>query len=730
MSRLRALRADEMAAEAAASAWLGRKRGSGNAPGSSLRSEVLARLGFVLDAFQEEAFDAIDDGCNVLVSAPTGSGKTAVADYAVANALAASVKAFYTTPLKALSNQKMHELQAAYGEEKVGLLTGDTSIRADAPVVVMTTEVLRNMIYARSGLLARLGLVVLDEVHFLQDPYRGSVWEEVIILAPPEVRFVCLSATAGNAAELGAWIEERRGATRVVVEQKRPVVLRNYVCIAERRTRRIDFVEVTDGGGLSLAGRRLDEQAKRQRQQRGRAQPGRLATPRRVELVEALRERDLLPAIVFIFSRQACDDAVRHCVEEGMVLTSPKERLAIRERLEAHTEGIPDADLRALGYGPWAGALEAGIAPHHAGMVPHFRRAVEDCFQAGLSKVVFATETLALGINMPARTVVVERLQKVREGGRAGLTSGDYAQLTGRAGRRGLDSVGYAMVPWSPSVAAADVARLATSLPPDVRSSFRPTYNLAVNLVRRYSQDEVHYVVDRSFAQFMDRSHHLALSKRLDRLVDLLARLGYLDKESWVLSQKGEVLARIFHEADLLVSEALCSGLLDSVDGPSLAALLSAICHESRPAGGRSRGRPRRGGPRGQPVRRPARHRGPREAGAGRGLPGDLEGPAGALEELATQVREAEASAGVALTRSVDFSVAAGLWRWAAGEGLERALAVVEVAPGDFVRVARQVADLLRQLIVAHAFVEGSSLGPVARQALARIERGVVATEA
>ena len=217
----------------------------------SVRGQVVRRLGFELDRFQREAFEALEEGASVLVSAPTGSGKTAVADYAVALALDAGTKAFYTTPLKALSNQKLSELQSAYGEERVGLLTGDTSIRAGAPVVVMTTEVLRNMIYAGSELLGGLGTVILDEVHFLQDPYRGSVWEEVIILAPPGVSFVCLSATVSNAEELGSWITERRGLTRVVIERSRPIALRSHVAVADARTRRVDLVEVTRDGALS-----------------------------------------------------------------------------------------------------------------------------------------------------------------------------------------------------------------------------------------------------------------------------------------------------------------------------------------------------------------------------------------------------------------------------------------------------------------------------------------------
>ena len=713
----------------------------------SVREQVVRRLGFELDRFQREAFEALEEGASVLVSAPTGSGKTAVADYAVALALDAGTKAFYTTPLKALSNQKLSELQSAYGEERVGLLTGDTSIRAGAPVVVMTTEVLRNMIYAGSELLRGLGTVILDEVHFLQDPYRGSVWEEVIILAPPGVSFVCLSATVSNAEELGSWITERRGLTRVVIERSRPIALRSHVAVADARTRRVDLVEVTRDGALSEAGSRLDERSKRQRALRGPRNRGQMASPRRTELVEALSENDMLPAIVFIFSRKACDDAVRHCVEDGVRLVSGRERVEIRRRCEELTQGISDGDLEALGDGSWASSLEAGVAAHHAGMVPAFRRTVESCFAEGLLKVVFATETLALGINMPARSVVVERLQKVRAGGRAVLDAGDFAQLTGRAGRRGLDSVGHAVVPWRSGLLASDVARLATSPAPDLHSSFRSTYNLAVNLVRRYPAEKVHYVVDRSFAQFLDKGHHAALSGRLDRVIELLAGWGYVDITPWRLTERGETLARVFHECDLLVAECLACGLLDGVEAPALAALVSGFCFEARTSRTGGSGGP--GGPRGvggpggvsrlRGVGGPAGAGRPRGGGAPGGYRragraesvhrvhglGELSERAQEIEAVSERLAEAETRSGLLRTRRVDFTLARVLRRWASGEQLGKVLGNAEVAPGDFVRSARQVADLLRQIVeVGRPGCRGA-----ARQAVQAIDRGVVASE-
>ncbi len=672
---------------------------TGPAAGADVRSRVLGRLGFALDEFQRDAFDALDAGHSVLVSAPTGSGKTVVADYAVARTLAAGARAFYTTPLKALSNQKFSELAGIYGPGSVGLLTGDVAHRPDGRVVVMTTEVLRNMLFTRSPQLAGLGLVVLDEVHYLQDPYRGSVWEEVIILTPPPVVFVCLSATVSNAGELGDWIASVRGPTDVVVEQKRPVELVNHVAWADRRSRRVELVPVLADGKLHPRAIALDQRAAAARRRPHGAHQPRLKGPRRSELVEALDERAMLPVIVFIFSRAACDDAVRQCLSDGVRLTSGDERAEIRRRCEDHTDGLSDDELRVLGYGEWSACLEAGLASHHAGLIPAFRETVEDCFAAGLLKVVFATETLSLGINMPARTVVIERLTKVRGETRSGLTSGEYAQMTGRAGRRGLDPVGHAVVVWTPGVSAAQVAALATSPAPDLRSSFRPTYNLAVNLVRRYPPDQVHYVLDRSFAQFLDSRHRDALSRRLDSALRLLEHFGYVEIDAWRLTARGERLAGIYHESDLLVAEALAEGILDDLGAPELAAVVYACTFEARAGRWRAPARP----------------------------PDVVTERLASLDSLAARVRDEEHAAHLPRTRVPDTGFADVAWRWARGQRLERVLERAELAPGDFVRNAKQLVDLLRQLAVVAA---PAGVSTAAHQAAEALQRGVVAAAA
>ena len=484
------------------------------------RAEWVAILGFEPDPFQLSAMDALDEGRSVLVAAPTGAGKTLVAEYAIARALAEGGKAFYTSPLKALSNQKYGDLLRVYGRDRVGLLTGDNSINPDAAVVVMTTEVLRNMIYARSGALEGLRYVVLDEVHYLQNPYRGAVWEEVIIHLADDVKLVCLSATVSNAEEFAAWIETVRGATTAVIEEKRPVELRNLYMVGDRRSEQLHLLPTFVDGRPNAEAATLDANHAGPGWTRRRSG---LHTPRRTEVVEALADSGILPAIYFIFSRAACDDAVRNCLNEGLRLTSAEERPVIRAIAEAHTAALSDEDLRVLGYDQWITALEAGMAAHHAGMVPPFKEAVEIAFAAGLVKVVFATETLALGVNMPARTVVIEKLSKFTGEHHEFLTPGEYTQLTGRAGRRGIDELGHAVVLWSPFVAFEQVAALASRRANALTSSFRPTYNMAANLVRRYRPDHARHLLNLSFAQYRTDAEVVRLETHLERAQSALA---------------------------------------------------------------------------------------------------------------------------------------------------------------------------------------------------------------
>ena len=490
------------------------------------RAELLAGYDFALDGFQLRALDAIDAGRSVLVAAPTGSGKTVVAEYAVAKALAEGGKAFYTAPIKALSNQKYTDLARRHGTSRVGLLTGDNSINGDAPIVVMTTEVLRNMIYAGSPALTDLRYVVLDEVHFLQDAYRGAVWEEVMIHLAPTVDLVCLSATVSNAEELAEWITTVRGPTEAVIEERRPVELSNLYCVGDKSTQDLHLLPTLVDGRPNQEAERLDDEALHARPGGARGRPRRrFFTPRRLEVIERLQDESMLPAITFIFSRVACDEARDHCLDAGLRLTTAEERARIRHIVDERTSNLGDADLDILGYDRFLAALEAGIAAHHAGMVPPFKEAVEACFVEGLTKAVFATETLALGVNMPARSVVIERLTKFNGETREILTPGEYTQLTGRAGRRGIDDVGYAIVLWSPFVPFEQVAALASSRTYALRSAFRPTYNMAANLVRRYEPEQAHHLLNLSFAQFQADKAVVRIEARIERQQQRLERL-------------------------------------------------------------------------------------------------------------------------------------------------------------------------------------------------------------
>jgi ATP-dependent RNA helicase HelY len=493
---------------------------------ATTRATFTAERPFPLDEFQSRALDALDAGNSVLVAAPTGSGKTLVAEYAIAKALAAGSKVFYTTPLKALSNQKYGDFARAYGSARVGLLTGDNSINGDAPVVVMTTEVLRNMIYAGSPTLGGLRYVVLDEVHYLQDRSRGAVWEEVIIHLPAEIDIVALSATVSNAEEVAAWMQTVRGATETVIEERRPVDLVHLYLVGDRGASELHLLPtfVDDDGDLrpNPAATRLDGRNVPARAQRRR----RLYKPWRTEVIERLAAERMLPAIYFVFSRAGCDQAVEQCLATGMRLTSADERRALRAIAERHVAALSDDDLDVLGYDIWLAGIEAGVAAHHAGLVPPMKEAVEEAFAAGLLKMVFATETLALGINMPARSVVIEKLSKFTGEHHEFLTPGEYTQLAGRAGRRGIDDVGYVVVLWDPFVPFEQVAGLASRRTYALTSSFHPTYNMAVNLVQRYPPQQARHLLNLSFAQFHADRDVVAVERDLELRRSQLEQVG------------------------------------------------------------------------------------------------------------------------------------------------------------------------------------------------------------
>lgn len=790
-----------------------------------------------MDRFQDEALEALDEGSSVLVSAPTGSGKTIVALYGMAQALRQGRRAFYTSPLKALSNQKYHELARFFGPQHVGLLTGDTTLNPDAPAVVMTTEVLRNMIYASPAAIDDVDVVVLDEVHYLQNPYRGSVWEEVIIHLPRRVRLVSLSATVSNVAEFAGWLAAVRGTTRVVEATHRPVPLEHRYLYTPRRSETPVAIPVLVGGRENPHGAQLDPPwLARSRHRDGL----RARTVHRIELVEFLAHEGDLPAIVFIFSRAGCERARDEVVASGIRLTTAAERVAIRRIVDERLDGLAERDLAAVGFAPFLAGLEAGIAPHHAGMIPPFREVVEACFERALVKVVFATETLSLGINMPARSVVIERLVKFDGESHQLLKPGEYTQFAGRAGRRGIDERGTSYVVWGPQVAFSEVAHVVRADFYPITSSFRPTYNMAANLVKRYTPERAAELLDLSFAQYqrdaevvrrqarlragnedvaaattqperaewiepgrvvsvpserggaeralllitrvsqrrggglrisassesgkvyrLDEGHVASmrpkgkvrlravhgsrdqgiamawarirarrqqarelgepskaflderargrrtdapapsprsrelLSEQLERVRTVLERFGFA--EGWSLTQRGERLTKVYVETDLAVVRFLHDAEIDGVGPAEFAAIASWFVFEPRPHSPRS---------------------GPWPASAAMARLYER------AEALMQEQWAMESSLRLPRSRGPEPGISRALWRWARGEPLGAVLATDEMAPGDFVRVVKQVADLLRQIAVAW---DDDVVSSLARRAEAAVVRGVVA---
>lgn len=564
---------------------------------------------FGLDQFQIEACRSLEAGRGALVAAPTGAGKTIVGEFAVYLALSRGLKAFYTTPIKALSNQKYSELAAKYGASDVGLLTGDSSINPDAAIVVMTTEVLRNMLYAGSDALDDLAFVVMDEVHYLADRFRGAVWEEVIIHLPTDVQVVSLSATVSNAEEFGAWLDTVRGSTDIIVSEHRPVPLWQHVMVGK------DIVDLFAGDTsfdqLAAAGpevvpavnTELLELARTESQSRSRGRFGQgrggrpggskqwhgrkgqsgstgrgdapqspARTASRAQVVLALERANLLPAIYFIFSRAGCDAAVQQCVNAGIMLTTEAERQEIAAQIDAASAEIPSDDLDVLGFWSWRDGLLRGVASHHAGMLPTFKEVVESLFARGLVRAVFATETLALGVNMPARSVVLEKLEKFNGEAHVNVTAGEYTQLTGRAGRRGIDVEGHAVVLWQPGTDPGAVAGLASRRTYPLNSSFRPTYNMSINLIAQFGRSRAREILESSFAQFQADRSVVGLARQVRSREESLA--GYRESMTCHLGDFPEYarLRRELSEAESAASKQHGRARRDAVD-ESLAAL-------------------------------------------------------------------------------------------------------------------------------------------------------------
>ena len=495
----------------------------------SLIDAFQATLPWPLDPFQVEAIEKLEAHQGVLVSAPTSSGKTVIADYAVFRGLETNARTIYTTPLKALSNQKYRDYVRLHGEGYVGLVTGENTINPGAPVVVMTTEILRNLIYEDPQRLEQVRYVILDEVHYIDDFPRGAVWEEIIIQAPPHIKFIGLSATISNFQEVAEWMSLQRGDIATVSVTKRPVELRLWLAM------RNEFYPLLDEqGGIP--------RETRQRAQAETATDYRLSQLRRppendlLPVVDRLRRREFLPAIYFIFSRRGCREALARCAVHGFDLTTDAEKAQIDAALRARLEQIEDADEAELYRNLLDGeSLRRGLAMHHAGLLPYLKELVEELFQRGLIKVVFATETLSLGIHMPARACVVSSFTKFDGRDFAPLTSGELTQLMGRAGRRGIDPIGHGVILKEPDIDIGRVYEAATGEEMTVESKFAPTYNMALNLLRYHPPEEVDLLMERSFGQYQKLVARRGLDDRLtnlrQRLADVVASRFHAEGE-------------------------------------------------------------------------------------------------------------------------------------------------------------------------------------------------------
>ena len=469
----------------------------------------MSEFPFDLDDFQKEACEIIDNGESVVVCAPTGAGKTVIAQHAINNALKQGCRIFYTTPLKALSNQKFYDFCEQYGADKVGLLTGDTSINRGAQIVIMTTEVFRNMLYgtnfgAVADNLKDVRYVVLDEVHYMNDEQRGTVWEESIIYCPTNIQIIALSATVANCDELTNWINTVHSKTKLVNTDFRPVPLRFFYFDSSQPYKLLPLL-TPDG--------KLNNKIKPEKPQWARGKDKRKKTYVK-QIIQNLADNDMLPAIYFTFSRKKCDEQMEKC--SGLGLNTRKEQEEIKAFIEEFIAENPHLyGNKHIEY------LIQGVASHHAGLLPAWKNLVEKLFQKGLIKVVFATETLAAGINMPARSTVISSTSKRTDSGHRMLTANEFLQMSGRAGRRGMDKVGYVTVVGTPFQTPEEVAELVLSDSNPLESKFSPSYSMVLNLLQRFNLEESKELILKSFGYYSSDY----------RLKPILFQLEQYDKE-------------------------------------------------------------------------------------------------------------------------------------------------------------------------------------------------------
>ena len=473
----------------------------------------MLNFNFELDDFQKEAINYIEEGKSVVVCAPTGAGKTCIAEAAIQLAIQNNNRIFYTTPLKALSNQKYHDFSKKYGIENTGLLTGDTSINRDAKIVVMTTEVFRNMLYGTTfgsvkDNLKDVKYVVLDEVHYMNDESRGTVWEESIIYCPTNIQIIALSATVQNSSQLTDWINTVHSETKHVFTDFRPVPLRFYYYDSSKPHTILPLMTPTGALNSKI------KPESRYKYFNAKTQP---KNPM-ADIVEVLHQKDMLPCIYFTFSRRKCDENALQC--KKLELLTKEESIEIEKYIDEYLK-----DNMYLFNSPQLELIKKGVAPHHAGLLPGLKNLIERLFQKGLIKVVFATETLAAGINMPARTTIISSISKRTDDGHRLLTANEFLQMSGRAGRRGMDEIGYVVIVGTPFQAPDEVYNLATSSSNPLESKFEPCYSMVLNLLQRFSLDEAKELILKTFGYFSSSDRLLPLINELKRYEENISEM-------------------------------------------------------------------------------------------------------------------------------------------------------------------------------------------------------------
>jgi superfamily II RNA helicase len=568
-------------------------------------------LGFRLDPFQAEAVEAYLGGRSVLVAAPTGTGKTAIAEFAALDALRRGARAIYTTPIKALSNQKLRDFRALLERARArdllppgleaGLLTGDIVLNPEASLLVMTTEVLRNMLVQGRKMPDEAAVIVFDEVHYMGDPERGTAWEEAILLSPPGVQLICLSATVPNLDEVANWIESAHGDLTPILHDHRAVPLEHryfldgkaHLIVDADGHRRSSFKgvggelakRITRPGNWGEPGGRARAWTEDDRQDDddqddgdrdgdahdvvpGRSRPGAKPRERRPaepwEVLRALERESLTPAIYFLFSRRACEEAAESCIALGTV---PHGMDLVREAKQRLAD-LPAADRALRQIGLLFRLLPRGIAVHHAGLLPVVKMLVEELFQSGRLRAVFATDTLALGINMPARTVVIGEMSKWDGRQHRLLTPNEYRQMTGRAGRRGIDERGVSVILYSPWVSFERTFGIVTGDLLPLESAFKPSYSTAMNLWRQPGdQERLADLYARSFRRFQHDARLDSLEAERDEQKEYFERLATEaagDPVTWELARELAQTERVLDQAHRMArmeARAMVGGL-------------------------------------------------------------------------------------------------------------------------------------------------------------------------